>query len=88
MSHAAESIAIDPALHADLKAAAANHAAAAIAGSPLASALASDTAAGGQITNATLTAYATAVEAGPLHAMTEPARQALIARLTQAFPKR
>ncbi len=88
MSHAADSIAIEPALHADLKAAAANHAAAGIAGSPLAAALAGDTTVGGQITNATLTAYATAVEGGPLHGVTEPARQALIARLTHAFPKR
>ena len=88
MSHAADSIAIDPALHADLKAAAANHAAAGIAGSPLAVALARDTTAGGQITNGTLTAYAAAVEGGPLHGVTEPVRQALVARLTQAFPKR
>jgi len=88
MSHANDSVAIDASLHTDLKKAAAAHPAAAIATSPLAKALAADNGPAGEIANSTLTAYATAIEAGPLHGLTEPARQTLIEHLTQAFPRR
>jgi hypothetical protein len=88
MSHADDSVAIDAVLHTDLKKAAGAHPAATIATSPLAKALAADNGPAGDITNSTLTAYATAIEAGPVHGLTEPARQALVARLTQAFPRR
>jgi len=86
--HAHDAVTIDPTLHADLKKAAAAHPAAAIGTSPLAKALAGDSAATGQIVGSTLTAYATAVESGPLNGVTDAARQALVARLKQAFPGR
>jgi hypothetical protein len=88
MAHAHDAITIDPALHADLKKAAAAHPAAKIADSPLAKALKTDTAAGGQVANSTLTAYLTAVESGPLTGMTDKNRQALVARAKEAFPGR
>lgn len=88
MAHASDVITIDATLHSDLKHAAAAHPAASLADSPLAKALASDNAATGQITNSTLTAYASAVENGPLTGMAEPARAALIERIHQAFPGR
>ena len=88
MAHANDSLPIDAALHVDLKKAAASHPAAAIATSPLAKALAADAAPAGQIVNATLTAYASAIEGGQLAGVTETARQALVDRLKQAFPGR
>ena len=88
MAHANDSLPIDAALHTDLKKAAATHPAAGIATSPLAKALAADATPAGQILNATLTAYASVVEGGPLAGISEPARQALLARLKQAFPGR
>ena len=88
MAHKDDSIVIDIALHTELKAAAAHHPAAQIATSPLAKALASDTAADGHIVNSALTAYLTAVEGGPLAGMSEPSHQALLTKISAAFPGR
>ena len=88
MSHAAESVVIDPMLHHDLRAMASAHPAAHIATSRLAKALAADVSGDGQIANATLTAYASAIEMAALPAVTESAREALVTRLKDAFPGR
>lgn len=88
MSHANDAVTIDAALHADLKAAAGTHPAAAIAGSPLAKALVGDAGPASQIVNATLTAYLAAIESGPLKGVTDGNRQALLGRIAQAFPGR
>jgi hypothetical protein len=88
MSKAAESLPIDVALHHDLRAMAAHHPAAQLATSPLAKALAADIGDGSQVTNATLTAYAAAIEHGAVPSVNEADRTALVARLAAAFPGR
>ena len=88
MSHANDVVTIDATLHADLKAAVGTHPAAVIAGSPLAKAIANDAGPVGQIVNASLTVYVSAVESGPLKGVTDVGRQALLGRIAQAFPGR
>ena len=86
MAHDHDILTIDPTLHSDLRKAAAVHPAAGLAGSPLAVALAGDTGDPGHIVNSTLTAYLSAIHTETNASDTE--HQALVARASQAFPRR
>jgi hypothetical protein len=88
MAHASDLIPIDPALHTDLRRAVANHPAAQIGGSPLATALKADTGDSGQIMNSALTAFLSALHQGPLNGVAPAALQDLVARAAKAFPGR